>query len=206
MPEIRCRTSGSGCTWSEIPTLDNSTLDKPTDVFDRDAEWADLTDFALSRLPGVADRRGLRQAQAGQVVPAVPAHRPGRRALSPGHRAGRAGLADSGVLQVARRRMPPARQRANRPGPAPGPDLALFLPAHRAVHVRPGAAGHCRCPPGPVHRGVSRPRRQPAARGLARHGTSCLPPPATGHRATTPAWSRSACPRPAASSGWPPRR
>ncbi len=53
MPEIRCRTSGSGCTWSEVSTLDNSTLDKPTDVFDRDAEWADLTDFALSRLPGL---------------------------------------------------------------------------------------------------------------------------------------------------------
>ena len=60
--------------------------------------------------------------------------------------------------------MPLARQGANRPGPAPGPDLALFL-AHRAVHVRPGAAGHRRCPPGPVHRGVSRPggNRQPAA-------------------------------------------
>ena len=28
----------------------------------------------------------------------------------------------------------------------------------------------------------------------------------TGHRATTLGWSRSACPRPAASSGWPPRR
>ena len=53
MPEIRCRTSGSGCTWSEVSTLDNSTLDKPRDVFDRDAEWADLTDFALSRLPGL---------------------------------------------------------------------------------------------------------------------------------------------------------
>ena len=33
--------------------LDNSTLDKPTDVFDRDAEWADLTDFAFSPLPGL---------------------------------------------------------------------------------------------------------------------------------------------------------
>ena len=28
-------------------------LDKPTDVFDRDAEWADLADFALSPLPGL---------------------------------------------------------------------------------------------------------------------------------------------------------
>ena len=49
----------------------------------------------------------------------------------------------------------------------------------------------------------------PAATGSPRPGAtraSCLPPPATGHRATTPAWSRSACPRPAASSGWPPRR
>jgi uncharacterized protein len=33
--------------------LENSTLDKPTDVFDREAEWADLTDFALSPLPGL---------------------------------------------------------------------------------------------------------------------------------------------------------
>src|ERR1700757_1087152 len=32
---------------------DGSTLDKPADVFDRDAEWADLTDFALSPLPGL---------------------------------------------------------------------------------------------------------------------------------------------------------
>jgi hypothetical protein len=53
MPEIRCRTSGSGCTWSEVSTLDYSTLDKPTDVFDRDAEWVDLTAFALSPLPGL---------------------------------------------------------------------------------------------------------------------------------------------------------
>ena len=34
-------------------SLDNSALDKPTDVFDRDAEWADLSDFALSPLPGL---------------------------------------------------------------------------------------------------------------------------------------------------------
>jgi hypothetical protein len=33
--------------------LNNSPLDKPTDVFDRDAEWADLTAFALSPLPGL---------------------------------------------------------------------------------------------------------------------------------------------------------
>jgi hypothetical protein len=33
--------------------LDDGTLDKPMDVFDRDAEWADLADFALSLLPGL---------------------------------------------------------------------------------------------------------------------------------------------------------
>ena len=33
--------------------LDNGPLDKPTDVFDRDAEWADLAAFALSPLPGL---------------------------------------------------------------------------------------------------------------------------------------------------------
>jgi uncharacterized protein len=33
--------------------LDSSTLDKPSDVFDRDAEWTDLTDFARSPLPGM---------------------------------------------------------------------------------------------------------------------------------------------------------
>ncbi len=33
--------------------LDSGFLDKPTDVFDRDAEWADLADFALSPLPGL---------------------------------------------------------------------------------------------------------------------------------------------------------
>ncbi len=33
--------------------LDSSSLGKPTDVFDRDAEWADLTDFALSPLAGL---------------------------------------------------------------------------------------------------------------------------------------------------------
>jgi hypothetical protein len=40
--------------------LDNSPLDKPTDVFDRDAEWADLTAFALSPLPGPLPGRGQR--------------------------------------------------------------------------------------------------------------------------------------------------
>jgi uncharacterized protein len=33
--------------------LDSMILDKPVDVFDRDAEWADLADFALSPLPGL---------------------------------------------------------------------------------------------------------------------------------------------------------
>ena len=33
--------------------LNSSPLDKPTDVFDRDPEWADLTAFALSPLPGL---------------------------------------------------------------------------------------------------------------------------------------------------------
>jgi hypothetical protein len=33
--------------------LDSETLDKPADVFDRDAEWADLADFVLSPLPGL---------------------------------------------------------------------------------------------------------------------------------------------------------
>ena len=33
--------------------MNNSALAKPTDVFDRDEEWADLTGFALSQLPGL---------------------------------------------------------------------------------------------------------------------------------------------------------
>jgi hypothetical protein len=33
--------------------LSSGTLDKPADVFDRDADWADLADFALSPLPGL---------------------------------------------------------------------------------------------------------------------------------------------------------
>jgi hypothetical protein len=33
--------------------LDNEILGKPADVFDRDAEWADLADFVLSPLPGL---------------------------------------------------------------------------------------------------------------------------------------------------------
>jgi hypothetical protein len=33
--------------------LDGRILEKPADVFDRDAEWADLADFVLSPLPGL---------------------------------------------------------------------------------------------------------------------------------------------------------
>jgi uncharacterized protein len=33
--------------------LDSEILDKPADVFDREAEWADLADFVLSPLPGL---------------------------------------------------------------------------------------------------------------------------------------------------------
>ena len=33
--------------------LDSSARDKPADVFDRDTEWSDLADFALSPLPGL---------------------------------------------------------------------------------------------------------------------------------------------------------
>ena len=51
-------------------------LSKPTDVFDRDAEWADLADFVSSPLPGLRIavvygrrrqgpvRRGWRAAEA----------------------------------------------------------------------------------------------------------------------------------------------
>jgi uncharacterized protein len=33
--------------------LDSSSWDKPSDVFDRNAEWTELTDFARSPLPGL---------------------------------------------------------------------------------------------------------------------------------------------------------
>ena len=78
-----------------------------------------------------------------------------------GRPAGVAARADQGRREaLAGRRMPAARKGAGRPGPAPGPDLALLPPAHRAVHVRPGAAGRRRRPPGPA-----RPT-QPAAASL----------------------------------------
>jgi hypothetical protein len=37
----------------EEAALDPEVLGKPSDVFDRDAQWADLADFALSPLPGL---------------------------------------------------------------------------------------------------------------------------------------------------------
>ena len=65
--------------------------------------------------------------------------------------AGVAARADQGRREaMAGRRMPAAGKGAGRPGPAPGPDLALLPPPHRAIHVRPGAAGRRRRPPGPT--------------------------------------------------------
>ena len=82
---------------------------------------------------------------------------------------GVAARADQGRREeMAGRGMPAARKGADGPGPAPGPDLALLPPAHRAVDARPGAAGHRRRPPGPARRTALR-RQQPAARGLGRH-------------------------------------
>jgi DDE superfamily endonuclease len=78
------------------------------------------------------------------------------------------------------------------------------------------ATPSCRCAPRrcwpsppPARPRPPRSLQPPAAPGSPRPGAtpaSCPPPPAAGHRATTPAWSRSASPRPAASSAWPPRR
>jgi SRSO17 transposase len=68
-----------------------------------------------------------------------------------------------------------------------------------------------RCWPSPP-RARPRPTRTPsppAPPGSPRPGAtpaSCPPPPMTSHPATTPAWSRSASPKPAAYSAWPPRR
>jgi SRSO17 transposase len=68
-----------------------------------------------------------------------------------------------------------------------------------------------RCWPSPP-RARPRPTRTPsppAPPGSPRPGAtpaSCPPPPTTSHPATTPAWSRSASPNPAAYSAWPPRR
>ena len=89
---------------------------------------------------------------------------------APGGPAGVAARADQGRREaMARRRMPAAGKGAGRPGPAPGPDLALLPPAHRAVHVRPGAAGRRRRPPGPAWPKLLLPPASPAARCLARH-------------------------------------
>jgi hypothetical protein len=62
--------------------LDNSPLDKPADVFDRDAEWADLTDFARSPLPGL--RVGARLSRAQDVVDCVAVSATVRRDSRPG--------------------------------------------------------------------------------------------------------------------------
>ena len=65
-----------------------------------------------------------------------------------------AARADQGRREeMAGGRMPAAGQGPDGPGPAPGPDLALLPPPHRAVHVRPGAAGRRRRPPGPARPG-----------------------------------------------------
>jgi hypothetical protein len=99
-----------------------------------------------------------------------------------------------------------SKARGNRTGPAPGPDLALLLPPHRPVDVRPGAAGHRRRRPSPARHAASRRRRHRAARGLARHRQAARhrrrpaarrrPRPGQGQRP----------PRPASSSAWPPPR
>ena len=65
--------------------------------------------------------------------------------------------------------------------------VAAARPAHPAGPVMT-------CPPPPT--GSPQPGGTPA---------SCPPPPATGHPAMTPAWSRSASPRPGAWPAWPPR-
>ena len=85
-------------------------------------------------------------------APAGPAGVPGRP-----DQGRREEMAGGGML--------PAGKGAGRPGPAPGPDLALLPPPHRAVHVRPGAARHRRRPPGPARRGTAAagPAGQPAA-------------------------------------------
>ena len=70
--------------------------------------------------------------------------------------------------EMAGGRMLPAGKGPGRPGPAPGPDLALLPPPHRAVHVRPGPARHRRRAAGPARTGGRRRHRRPA-RSLARH-------------------------------------
>ena len=82
--------------------------------------------------------------------------------------AGAAARADQGRGEEMAGGMPAAGKGANGPGPAPGPDLALLPPAHRAVHLRPGTAGRRRRLPGPGQRGPSR-RHRGSARALARH-------------------------------------
>ena len=99
--------------------------------------------------------------------------------------------------------MPPPRQGANRPGPAPGLGPGTLSPAHRAVHVCLGAAGHRRGPrprppwslPPPAATGSPRPgsschRRRPPAGRRPRPGQGQRargpPPPPAGHQADEP--------------------
>ncbi len=74
------------------------------------------------------------------------------------------------LIKVAGKRWPVEEcfaQGPGRPGPAPGPAVALLPPPHRAVHVRPGPAGHRRRPASAArHRSARRRRR--AAGSLAR--------------------------------------
>ena len=90
----------------------------------------------------------------------------------------------------------PARQRSarrHRMSPRWGPG---HPGAHRAVHVRPGAARRRRRPPGHARRVSSRRQRQPAASSPRPGATpaSCPPVPATGLPAITPASLRSPFP------------
>ena len=97
-------------------------------------------------------------AGAGRVGPGrVPAGQRAGRRRGPGTHGRRE--------TVARRRMPPARQGANRSGPAPGPDLALFVPAHRAVHGAQAllAIAAARPAPSAVESPAPGGNRQPAA-------------------------------------------
>lgn len=44
----------------------------PLDVFDRDTEWSDLADFALSPLPELRIAVAYGRRRQGKVVPAAP--------------------------------------------------------------------------------------------------------------------------------------
>jgi hypothetical protein len=66
-------------------------------------------------------------------------------------------------------RVLPAGKGPGRPGPAPGPDLALLLPPYRAVHVRPGPAGRRRGQASPARQRRARLRHRRPARNLGRY-------------------------------------